>query len=366
MEQRNSDEILYLLVGGYTGEKERGISVYSFNTQPTMLTYLGQSTYIDNPSYFCVDSTGQFVYSISEIEEFAAVYAYSFEHTTGELTFINKQLASGAASCYVTVNKARNNAFVANYKSGSLCVLPVNNDGSLLPLAQHIQDKGGSINSERQEGPHVHAAMLSPDEHYLLYTDLGTDKIYSYSYQGIQQIPLTLHSVTQVKPGSGPRHMAFSLDGQYLYVVTELSADVFVFGNNAGHLTHVQTITMLADGFQREPGGGDIVLSTDGLFVYASNRGDANEIIVYAVDQSNGTLTFLQRQSCMGKSPRNLVISPNGDHLLVANQESNNIVVFKRDSDTGILGGVALEIETDKPSCLKFIINNPGHRLNYN
>lgn len=356
MESRGSNETHYLLVGGYTGEKKRGIQVYRFDVRSTTLAYSGQSTDVDNPSYFCIDNTGRFIYAISEIEECAAVYAYAFEHDTGKLTFINKQLADGASSCYVYVNKAHNNVFVANYKSGSLCVFPVNNDGSLLPIAQHIHDKGGSINSERQEGPHIHAAMLSPDEQCLLYTDLGTDKIYSYSYQSRQQIPLTLHSVTELKRGSGPRHMEFSLDGRYLYVVTELSADVIIFAYNAGYLTYVQTITMLADDFQGDPGGGDIILSADGLFVYASNRGDANEIIIYAVDQSNGTLTFMQRKSCMGKSPRNLVISPKGEHLLVANQESNNIVVFERDNVTGIIGRVELEIEVHQPSCLKFII----------
>jgi 6-phosphogluconolactonase len=113
---------------------------------------------------------------------------------------------------------------------------------------------------------------------------------------------------------------------------------------------------MLADDFQGDPGGGDIVLSANGLFAYASNRGDANEIIVYAVNQSTGTLTFLQRQSCMGKSPRNLIISPTGDHLLVANQESNSIVVFIRDSTAGTIGGSVFQVETHQPSCLKFII----------
>jgi 6-phosphogluconolactonase len=219
MELKNSNETFYLLVGGYTGDKKRGVLLYQFNTQPIKLTYIGQSADIDNPSYCCIDSIGRFIYAVSEIEECMAVYAYAFERETEEITFINKQLADGAASCYVYVSKANNNVFVSNYKSGSLGVFPVNNDGSILPIVQQIQDNGSSLNPERQEGPHIHAAILSPDEKHLLFTDLGTDKIYSYQYG--QQIPLLLHSVTELRSGSGPRHMAFSKDCRYLYVVTE-------------------------------------------------------------------------------------------------------------------------------------------------
>lgn len=347
---------LFALVGGYTGNIGRGIEVYNFDLETGKLTYLSRSADIESPSYLCADAGGNFVYAVSEQEQSGEAYAYSFDHETAQLNFINKQAVNGTAACYISVDKARKHLFITNYQSGSLAVLPVNDDGSLLPLKQHIQKTGKSINTERQEGPHVHTAFLAPDEKHLLYTDLGTDEIHCSSYQSTQFLPLSAVSVTSVAPGSGPRHVYFSKDGKYTYVVTELSADVLVFEYNDGHLKHLQTITMLADDFKGEAGGGDIIVSPNGLFLYTSNRGDANEIVSFNINEQTGCLTFLQRKSCEGKSPRNLCIDPTGNYLLVSNQQSDNINVFELNTNTGIIGNNIYQLNTTQPSCVKFII----------
>jgi 6-phosphogluconolactonase len=350
-DNRNS----YLLVGGYTTGDDRGIIVYSFDRANKTLNYLSQSSVIENPSYLCIDGSGRYVYVVSEKEEEGEVYAYIFEPETGQLTFKNKQPVHGGAPCYVSVDEERRHIFTANYKSGSLAVLPLNDDGSLQSLKQLIQDEGDSVNAERQEGPHVHTAFLSPDGQYLLYTNLGTDQIHCCRYETTLQSPLEPVTVTNVKPGSGPRHLDFSKDGKHFYVVTELSGDVLVFDYNAGNPQFIQMVTMLAEDFEGEAGGGDIHVSPNGLFVYASNRGDANEVVVFSINQQDGKLTFVQRNSCMGKSPRNLVIDPTGAYLLVANQDSNNIVAFALDQLNGMIGEIIFTEITDQPSCLKFV-----------
>lgn len=351
-----TNEKFSLLVGGYTGEQARGIEIYDFDTQWGQLSYNGQSTELENPSYICLDSTGKMVYAVSEQEEEGGnVYAFTFDRQNGKLTFLNKQPANGTAACYVAIDKQRKHAFVANYKSGSLSVFPLAENGSLLPLCQHIQQQGSSINPRRQEGPHVHMAQLSPDERYLIFTDLGTDKLHSYSYQSHQQTPLSLVSTTLIQPGSGPRHLTFSPGGQFVYLVTEMSGDVIVFHFDLGELKQIQTITLLADNFEGEAGGGDIRISSDGLFLYVSNRGDANEIVIFSIDKQSGLITLIQHSSCMGKSPRNIMIDPTGGYLHVANQESNNIIVFKRDEITGLISGIASIANAQQPSCLQFV-----------
>ncbi|RCH55303.1 lactonase family protein [Mucilaginibacter hurinus] len=347
-------ETVYLLVGGYTGDEPRGIKLYHFDAGTGHLDYCGQSETIENPSYLCVDKDYRYVYAVSEREEGSEAYAFSFSAETGALTLINKQDVGGQAACYIALNEAATDTFIANYKSGSLSVLPVDIHGGLTHVVQLIAHKGSSINKERQSEPHVHNVYLSPDEQYLLCADLGTDKIYSYRYNSAGHPKLTLASEMSVAAGSGPRHIAFSADNRYVYVVTELSGDVLVFDYNDGRLTAVQSITMLADGFDGEVSGADIQASPDGLFLYASNRGDANEIVVYSIAQHTGRLTFLQRRGCMGKSPRNLVIDKTGNYALVANEESNNVFVFKINKLTGELSEVVYSVDVEKPSCLKF------------
>ncbi|RYE17124.1 MAG: lactonase family protein [Sphingobacteriales bacterium] len=346
-----------LLVGGYG----TNIAVYRFYAETGKLAYLSQSDDIKNPSYMCVDKTGKFVYAVSEQSGAGnEVSAFALEPKTGQLTFVNKQPVKGDAACYVSIDEDRKNIFVANYSSGSLAVLPLNKDGSILPLSQLVQGKGSGANKQRQEGPHAHGAFLSPDEKYLLHTDLGTDKIHSYRYKSSQDEPFTPASVTTVAPGSGPRHLDFSPDKKHVYVVEELTADVTVFDYDNGKLNQTQTITMLAPGFKGGVGAADIHVSPDGRYLYASNRGDVNNIVVYSIAPETGLLTFVERKPTMGRAPRNFVIDPTGNFILIANQDTNTVFVFKLDKATGQLRETASYIQIDKPTCLKFASAQPA------
>jgi 6-phosphogluconolactonase len=344
-----------LIVGAYTSGNSKGIAVYRFYTETGRLAYLSQIDNVSNPSYLAVSSNNKFVYAVNENDN-GEVSSFSFEPKTGQLKFINKVSTLGGSPCYISVDKAQKNLFVANYSGGNIAVLPLNEDGSIAPASMTLKDDGHGINKERQEKAHVHTAVLSPDEKYVLYTDLGTDKINITKYKGGKnnQIVPANPAFVSVKPGYGPRHLAFSNDKKYLYLITEMGSSVIVFDYNNGKPKQKQDISLLPDGFKGATGAADIHISPNGKFLYATNRGDANDISVFSINPENGELTFVDRKSTGGKGPRNFVIDPTGKYLLVAHQNSDNIYVFQLDEATGKLIRVVSRIEVGNPVCLKF------------
>lgn len=354
----NTPKTYDLLIGTYTTGTSKGIYVYRFYTETGKLAYLNEVTGVNNPSYLCVAKNNRFVYSVNEIgtKREGGATAYSFEPKEGKIAIINQQPSTGTGACYISVDKAQRHVFLANYASGALSVLGVNKDGSLAPVVQTIQDSGHGVNKIRQEGPHVHTAVLSPDEKYLFYTDLGLDKLNIYRYKPSKPQPLIPGnpSFINVLPGHGPRHIAFSADGKYMYLITEMGGVIYVYDYDGDKTKQLEAISMLADGYKGGVGAADIHVSPDGKFLYASNRGDADEIVVFAINPGNGRLTFVERKPSMGKMPRNFVIDPTGNYLLVANQASNDIFVYRINKTTGKLTLTGTKISIGNPTCLKF------------
>jgi 6-phosphogluconolactonase len=345
-----------LLVGTYTTGKSKGIYVYRFYVEGGRLAYLNEIDDVANPSYLCVSDNNKYVYAVNEIGKKGEVSSFTFNAKQGKLAFINKQSSAGADPCFVSVDKDQKNIFVANYSSGALTVLPVNKDGSLSPASQVIQDQGHGVNKDRQEGPHVHMAQLSPDEKYLFYNDLGTDKINIMRYRASRPQPLSPAdpASVSVKDGYGPRHIVFSNDKKHAYLVTEMGSAVIAYDYDSGKLKEKQTITLLRDGFTGQTAGAAIHISPDGNFLYASNRLETNEISVYSINQETGELAFVQRESSFGKNPRDFAIDPTGNYMLVANQGSDNIVFYKINKANGKIMRTGQTIEIGNPVCLKF------------
>jgi len=358
LQAQTKAKIYDLLIGTYTTGKSEGIYVYQFNATTGKAIYLNKVTGVNNPSYLTVSTNRKFVYSVNEVgtERTGSVSSFSFEPKSGELKLLNKQPSNGAGPCYIMADEANKNVFVANYAGGSLSVLPIKADGSLGEPSQTIQDEGGSVDTARQKGPHVHTAALSPDEHFLFYTDLGTDKLNICSYHPLASKPLQPATTPYrtVKPGNGPRHIAISPNKKYVYLVQEMGAAITVYQYADGKLNAIQTVSLIADGFKGKGGAADIHISPDGKFLYSTNRGDANEIEVFKINQINGKLTFVQRTSSLGKTPRNFNIDPTGKFLLVANQNSDDIYVFSINKTTGKLTYTNQKLEIGNPSCLKF------------
>jgi 6-phosphogluconolactonase len=349
-----------LLIGTYTNtSRDNGIYVYDFNVQSGEFIYKSKVAGGENPSYLTISIDGKHVYAVNEVNN-GGVSAFGFNASSGELKFLNRASSGGESPCYISIDDKNKYVFAGNYSSGSLCAIPLKEDGSLGTDIQYIRQEGSSINKSRQEGPHVHSTVLSPDNKYLLTPNLGTDKVCIYHVDvGKTSQPLVPAepAFVSVKPGSGPRHITFHPNSKFVYLIQEMEGMITAFDYNNGKLVEKQTITMLSPSFKGEVSAADIHVSPDGRFLYGSNRGDANELVIYAIDES-GKLNYVNRQVTLGKTPRNFAIDPTGNFLLVANQDSNEIIIFKRDQKTGLLTPTGKKIQVNKPVCLKFVTAN--------
>ena len=346
----------YLLIGTYTGGKSEGIYVYDFNSRTGAATYKSKIK-ASNPSFLTVSPGQQYVYAaFEEGKGNGSVGAYRFNKKSGELSFINQQPSGGDHPCYVAEDKTGKWVTVANYSGGNLAVLPVKAGGALAPSVQVVQHTGSSVNQQRQEKAHVHCTFFSKDNKFLLVPDLGMDKlmVYSFNDKTGKLNPAPQPFVSSPDNG-GPRHIIFSPNSQFAYLMEELTGSVIVFKYSNGKFTNVQTISAAEPGFKGFMGSADIHVSADGKFLYCSNRGDANTITIFKINAADGKLSIAGFQSTLGAGPRNFSLDPSGNYLLVANQNSDNIIIFKRNKITGLLTDTGNKIETGNPVCLKWI-----------
>ena len=344
---------LNLIVGTYTKSCDsKGIYVYEFDSKTGNFSLKNNTENIFNPSYLTVSNDNKFVYSVSENDKKSSVSAFGFNSKSGKLDFINYQNPNGLNPCYI-INDDKN-VITANYSSGSISVLGKNSDASIGEVKQLVQHTGTSINAKRQEAPHAHMVHFSPDKKYVLANDLGTDKVYVYQYNPNSATEvLQLKNKIDVKPGSGPRHLTFSKDGKFVYLLQELDGTITSFSYADGILNKVSETTVVASDFIGDIGAADIHISPDGKFLYATNRVTANDISVFKTFKK-GKLKLVQRTSTLGKGPRNFTIDPTGNFLLVGHQYTNDIVIFKIDKKTGSLTATGKKIELCSPVCLVF------------
>jgi 6-phosphogluconolactonase len=340
-------------VGTYTNScQSKGVYVYEFNLETGDCSLKNTTSESINPSFLSLSNDKATLYAVNENGQNSTVSSFNFEKNQGKLDLINTQNAGGADPCHIINDD--NYAIVANYSGGNIAVFGKNRDGSLTPTKQIIQHFGKSINAERQNSPHVHMVYFSNDKKYVLANDLGTDKIYVYNYNpAAKSSILELKTETILKAGAGPRHLTMSKDGKWVYVLQELSGSISVFKFSKGKLKLAFETTVLDVNFKDAPRAADIHISADGKFLYASNRGTANDISIFEIFKS-GHLKFITRTTTLGNGPRNFTIDPSGNFLLVANQFTNNIVIFKRDKTTGLLTDTGKNINLCSPVCLIF------------
>jgi len=350
----------YLLIGTYTSGKSEGIYVYDFNSDTAGFT-LKSTAKTANPSYLAVSPDQRTVYAVAETDlakkegTGGAVSAFSFNAASGTLQLINQQFSAGRNPCYVAVDKTGKWVFTGNYSSGSAAVFAVNKDGGIAAAKQVIQHSGQGPNASRQEGPHVHATVVTPDNRFLMVPDLGTDKVMIYQFDSKSG---KLHPGAQPfahsAAGSGPRHIAFHPNSRYAYLVEEMSGTVVVFEYRIGKLTMIQRTSALAADFNGIIGSADIHVSPDGRFLYASNRGESNNIAIFSIGEK-GKVTLVGHQSTLGKTPRNFNFDPTGKLLLVANQQSDEVVIFNIDRQSGLLTDTGKRIKVPNPVCIQWV-----------
>ena len=350
----------YLLIGTYTEGKSEGIYVYKFNTTNANTSFLS-SIPASNPSFLAVSPNKKFVYAVNEdaggkFTDGGGITAFSFDRKNGTLKEINSRSSGGKHPCYVAIDSTGKWLFTGNYSSGTVGLFSINKNGSIDSIRQLLQHTGSGPDTARQKAAHVHSTNLTANQQYLFVADLGTDKIMVYEFNSKKgELTAAAMPFAQSEPGSGPRHLAFNPKNTYAYLMEEMSGTVVVYKIVTGQLHRQQRISALPANFKGMISGADIHVSPDGNFLYCSNRGESNSISIFRISKKNGQLTLIGEQSTMGKTPRNFNFDPSGNFLLVANQQTDEIIIFKIDKQTGLLTNINKTIHVPSPVCIKWI-----------
>ena len=332
-------DVLTMFVGTYSD----GFYAYEFdqNAGALMEEEPIAKAEMPNPSYLAVN--GNKVYAVSEMPDTtASVWAWRYGGNGFEL--INAQPtglpSKGEDPCYVSTDGVL--LAVANYSGGTLGVYRLREDGAIAPLDSLLISGIGGPDLSRQDKPHVHCAVFTPDNKYLMFSEFSADEIGRMDVYagGVRNYcrAATLH------PDYGPRHLLFDGSGKHLYVIGELSGDVTVYDYAAGALAEKQVIK--ADRLDAR-GAADIHLSPDGKFLYASLRLRGDGISVFSVD-ADGLLTYVG-YTATGPHPRNFNITPNGKFVLVACRDNDAIEIYARDAQTGLLTFTGRTISVTRP-----------------
>jgi 6-phosphogluconolactonase len=353
------DRIL-VYVGTYTTKGSAGIYVYRLDPDTGALELASTAPGLKNPSFVAIHPQGRYLYAVSEVLEYAgrpggSVGAFSRDPETGALALLNQQPSHGTAPCHLCVDQTGQFVLAANYGGGSICVLPIEQDGTLGEATDFVQHRGSSVHPRRQEGPHAHSVTLDPANRFAFVADLGLDRIMVYQLD-LANGKLLPHDEpwAQVHAGAGPRHFAFHPNGRYAYVIHELNSTLTVFAYDParGTLKELQTLSTLPEGFTDTNYCADVHVSPSGRFVYGSNRGH-DSIVIFQVDQDTGQLTYVDHEPTQGKTPRNFAIDPGGVFLLAANQDSDTIVTFRIDQQTGRLEPTGHVTSVSMPVCVQ-------------
>ena len=351
-----------LLVGSYTDGASQGIYRYQFDDKrghidPTPLQVVKSVS----PSWLVLSADQRLLFTVNETP---GGHASSFTVSAkGEIKPLNQVASKGDEPTHASISRDQRFLFVANYAvnpdpGGSLVVIPVAKDGKLKQVVQQLRHKASGVNPERQAGAHVHSLVLSPNGQHLYACDLGADKVFIYRYDGAspdQPLSPAIPASVDLPPGSGPRHLLFDAKGRHAYLTLEMSGEVVMFDVKDDALLERQRLPLTEQQDAAAKAAGGLHLSADGRFLYVSNRGTANEIVVFSVGKEDGQLTFLQRRSVEGDHPREFALDPSDNFLLVANQKSNQILVMRRDPRSGKLLETVQTLKQEAPSDLKFI-----------
>ena len=343
----------WLLIGSFSDQKSEGLSVFDYEPQSGETTHVSGLTGIPNPSFLCVSADRRHVYAVAENnDETSGACAMRFDPARGTLHHINRQQAYGGSPAFIAIAPDGSTLVTANYFGGNLTSFALKPDGAIQP-GQVFQFEGSSVNPKRQTKPYLHSVYFTPDGKYMWCNDLGTDNIRAFplSSSGTPLIADSLLVSHFIRPGLGPRHLCFASDGETAYVLGELSGEVCrlrYLSDGSIRVYQVLQADSLGAG-----GSADIHLSPDGKFLYTSHRlqGDGLSIIRILDD---GTMQKIAYQPT-GAHPRNFAISPDGRYVLVACRDTDEVELYARNQQTGLLTDTGRRIPYHNPSCLIFV-----------
>jgi 6-phosphogluconolactonase len=347
----------------------KGIYTATFDSATGKLGALTLAAETARPSFLAVTPPHdgrRSLYAVNAVKDpSASVTTFDLDIKSGALTQKSKVSSGGAGPCYISVDSTGKAAFVANYWGATVASYTIQSDGTLsnpVETLNYREPRFGHLgpNAVRQEQPHPHSVFISPDDRFLIVNDLGKDALTVYAIDpATAKLTPSSPLLTSVRAGSGPRHIAFHPNGRWIYCINELDStlDHFLWTTTHGSagtppkgllVNASTTVSTLAANF---PAGkstaAEIMVSPDGNFLYASNRGE-DTLVVFSISD-DGSLKEVQRISCGGKTPRHFTFDPSFQWILCGNQESGSIAVFRRDQGSGKLTGPTQTAAVDSP-----------------
>ncbi len=357
--------------GGANGE---GIYLFEMDTHTGELSNRKLVAKTPNPSWIVIHPSKKYLYAINEVTNYqggsGSVSAYSIDASSGDLTLLNTVSSEGAGPAHMSLDAEGKFAFVANYAGGTIAVLPILAGGSLGAAVDVHTDTGslgspnatdaphGSFAISGHNAPHAHMISADPANKFVLATDLAQDRIYAYRFDAAsgKLTPSESAPFTSLPSGDGPRHFAFHPNGRWVYLIEEEASKIVFFRYDpaTGALTSQQTISALAPGFAGTSFASEIVVSSDGKFLYSANR--LHDTISICSIGADGSLTRVGEVSTMGDYPRHCRLDPSGNFLFVCDQKSDCITTFRRNIETGLLSFTGLYAAVGSPAILTFLV----------
>ncbi len=343
---------------GTGGPGADGIYRSTFDTATGKLSAATRAAAIDAPGFLAVHPRGGVLYGVGSIDRVPVAAGYRIGKD-GALTLLNSSPIGDGGGAHIAVHSSGRFLLTAQYGGGSVALFPLDADGRLGAPTLTEHEGGSRVYPRRQEAPHPHWVGFSPDGRFALVPDLGLDGIVIYRVDA-EKPAIVRHGFAASVPGGGPRHMRFSPDGRFIYLLNELSLSVTAYAWNAAEGTARLLATVPALSEEAKAGesfnsAAEIVVHPSGRFVYSSNRGH-DTVTVFRADPASAALEIVQHQPVRGAFPRNINLAPGAGWLLAAGQDSNTVAVHKVDPQTGRLTyqtkGV---INVPAPICILFV-----------
>jgi 6-phosphogluconolactonase len=355
---KSSRSIIFL--GTRANAAGAGISSCIFDAATGKCTPISRAAEIASPTAFALSPNRRILYSVSELgndgKSDGSISAFAIDYLSGGLTLLNKVPSGGGGPTYLALDATGKTILVSCFGSGRTNAFRVLADGKLGDQTASMQDAGNGP-TPRQASPHVHCAIATPENRFVLSADFGADRIFIFRFDPAAGT-LTPHDPPSlVRPaGSGPRQLVFHPNGKFAYLMSELVGLVTVFSWDAksGTLTEVQTISCLAPDATGDRSGAGLVLRHDGRFLYTTTRSD-NSIEVFKVDAATGKLTAGQRLVSDGKLPWSCALDPAGNHLITTNLTSNSASIYRVDPSAGELSQITSISDVPSPATAIFV-----------
>lgn len=344
-----------MFAGTYTKDKANGLFIFDLNPGAGTYKLVSDADAGPNPSYICISHSGKFIYAANEVGNFkgvkaGGVTALSYDAAAGKAVRIGELPVPNGGPAYIAISPKDDYLFFANYGGGSVTVVKLNEKGVPVSVTDEID-----YNTGTKRESHAHMVAFDPSGKHVYVTDLGLNRVVAYDFDSkTGKLKQLTDGIAPLAEGAGPRHFVFTADGSKLYVINELNSTITFFSvTPAGTLKQMQTVSTLRADFKGKSYCADIHLGKGETFLYGSNRGE-NTIVTFRVGK-DGMLSLAGHASCGGDWPRNFVIDPSGAYLLVGNQNSGNIAMFRIDEKTGLPAGPSHDYKLEAPVCLKFI-----------